>query len=108
MEMSKKVNDMMLRRRIKWLKFIYKLIRRKMTNRKGETFSPAKTIEKLGKGTIGTAIAFFLIALVSKGKLPADIQEQVGALMPMIGIFTAALAGLIEAALNIIKFFGKK
>ena len=99
------VEGMMSKRRLKWL---IKIWRCKVENRKGEKFSPAKTIEKLGKGAIGTAIAFFLIALVSKGKLPADIQEQVGALMPMIGVFTAALAGGIEAIFNIVKFFGKK
>ena len=101
---KKDIEDMLSRRRIKWLIWGWK----KMNNKKGEKFSPAKTVKKLGKGAIGTAIAFFLIVVISKGKLPADIQEQVGALMPMIGVFTAALAGVIEAAMNIIKFFGKK
>lgn len=106
MEMSKKdVADMMLKRRVKWLAKIW---RWKMENKRGQVYNPAKTIEKFGKGAIGTAIAFGLIVLISKGIIPADITEQVKGLLPIIGVLTAALAGLIEGLRNLIKFFAKE
>jgi len=101
--MSKKdVEDMMMRRRLKWLKFGYKLIRRKMTNRNGDTFSPATTAGKVGYDGLTLAIAFIIALVIGKGTIPAD--DTVTKLLPTVTAITIAIKMLIRGIGNLWAF----
>ena len=101
--MSKKdVADMMLGRRIKWLKFIYKLIRRKMTNKNGQKLSVIKTTGKMGYDGLTLAIAFIIALVIGKGTIPAD--DTVTKLLPTVAAITIAIKMLIRGVGNLISF----